>query len=236
MRSKRCVGNGKKYVQAQRKGQSYIPHAFGGLVSTSTILNETRGKIISGGIRGFNAPLLSRKDLNSAEVEPIRVSGNPIPQAVEKNKRGSNSEHLRFGFIRDEDLPAVLCRLENSANITDTPMSGPVVKKNTGFFCNVRQYNGTLKVRAHRCSGTINRTSQLDFEYIFNIGAARLYNRRSYAYPSTHTKSEYTQSSTGRPVACPQKPKTKIEMRKSMQHWEAGRMICQNGSRNSLNI
>ena len=224
MRSKRCVGNGKKYVQAQRKGQSYIPHAFGGLVSTSTILNETRGKTVSGGIRGFNAPLLSRKDLNSAEVEPIRVSGNPIPQAVEKNKRGSNSEHLRFGFIRDEDAPAVLCRLENSAKITDTPMSGPVVKKPQVFFAmleNTMEHGRYVPIVVPGLStGPPNST--------LSTSSTSVPQDFTIEDPTPGTAPIRSQSTRVRPVACPQKP--------SMQHWEAGRMICQNGSRNSLNI
>ena len=38
-------GKWQKYSQAPRERQSYILLTFGCLVSTSTILNETRGKI-----------------------------------------------------------------------------------------------------------------------------------------------------------------------------------------------
>ena len=38
--------NDQQYPQAQRKGQSHILLAFGSLMFTSAILNETRGKII----------------------------------------------------------------------------------------------------------------------------------------------------------------------------------------------
>ena len=48
MRQLRCVWNGKQHSQAQRNGQSCIPLAFGCLVSTSTLLIETKGKKISG--------------------------------------------------------------------------------------------------------------------------------------------------------------------------------------------
>ena len=46
MRPQRRVGNGKRYFQAQRKGQSYILLAFECLVSTSAIIIETSRKRI----------------------------------------------------------------------------------------------------------------------------------------------------------------------------------------------
>ena len=48
--------NDKKYSQAQRKGQRYILLAFRCLVSTNTILAETRGKIIQLNWRLFEWP------------------------------------------------------------------------------------------------------------------------------------------------------------------------------------
>ena len=64
----RPLGNGKRYSQAQRKGQSYILLAFGCLVSTSAILNETRGKnfVVDS---GASMHMLSRNDQNLAELE-----------------------------------------------------------------------------------------------------------------------------------------------------------------------
>ena len=48
-------GNGQQYPQAQSKGQNHIPFAFGSLVLTSAIFDETRGKRLRGGLRSFNA-------------------------------------------------------------------------------------------------------------------------------------------------------------------------------------
>ena len=44
MRPQRRARNSYKYSQAQRKEQNYILLAFGSLVSTSAILNETSRK------------------------------------------------------------------------------------------------------------------------------------------------------------------------------------------------
>ena len=60
----------------QEKRQIYIPLAFGSLVCLSTILNETRGKIFVVD-SGASMHMLSKKDLNSAELGTVRVSRNP---------------------------------------------------------------------------------------------------------------------------------------------------------------
>ena len=78
------------------------------------------------------------------------------------------------------------------------------------------------KLRAHRCSRIINGASQLVHEYILNIGFAS--NGKSDA------KSKHGETC----CMTPQKLKTKVKMT-SMQQWEARRMICQHGWRNSLN-
>ena len=64
----RCVENGKKYSQAQRNCQRNILLACGCLVSTNTILNETRGTefVVDS---GASMQMLSRKGLTSAELE-----------------------------------------------------------------------------------------------------------------------------------------------------------------------
>ena len=105
-------------------------------MSTSTILNETTGKIICGGIRGFSAQLLSRKDLNSSEVEPIRVSGNPEMVITASGEVQTNEEATVYIYDLDSFATVQILedtRLEHSAKITDTLMNGPVVK-NHQFF------------------------------------------------------------------------------------------------------
>ena len=164
----------KSIFKPKEKEQSYTS-TRGDLLSTSTILNETRGKRICGGIRDFSAQLLSRKDLNSAEVEPIRVSGSPTTVITASGEVQTNEERRVYIYALGLFVTVQILedkRLEHSAKITDTLRSGPVVKNH--FFFNDRKIQATRKIRAHRCSGIINRTSQLDFEYIFNIGAAGL--------------------------------------------------------------
>ena len=62
-----------------------------------------------------------------------------------------------------------------TAKITDTPVSGPVVRKPHLIWKNTMQHG---EVRAHRCSGIANWTFQLVHEYILNIGIAGLNNGR----------------------------------------------------------
>ena len=124
-------------------------------------------------------------------------------------------------------------RLENSAKITDTLVSGPVVKNHILFKTgeNTKKH---WEFRAHRRSRIINQTSQLVHEYILNISVAGLNGWWFYAKYSNHTKSEHAQSSTERPVA---------RFHWNRKHWKrehrcrtggARRMICRNVYKNSL--
>ena len=54
-RARRDAWNMQKCPQVQRKGQSYILLAFGCSVSTSAILNKTRGRRICCRFRSFDA-------------------------------------------------------------------------------------------------------------------------------------------------------------------------------------
>ena len=83
MRPQWCVGNGQQYFHAQREGQSCILPAFGGLVSTSTILNEPNGKIICGGLRRFDA---------HAEQERSEFSGTGDYSSIQKPYNSHHSQ------------------------------------------------------------------------------------------------------------------------------------------------
>ena len=69
-------GKWRKVPQAQRKGSSHILLAFRSVVITSAIVDETQGKMSFGTI-GASMHMLSRKDLDSAELDTVRVSRNP---------------------------------------------------------------------------------------------------------------------------------------------------------------
>ena len=64
---------------------------------------------ICGGIRGFHAQLQSRKDLKFAEVEPIRVSGNPKVVITASGEVQTNEEATVYiqdlDFFRDSTDP-----------------------------------------------------------------------------------------------------------------------------------
>ena len=53
----------------------------------------------------------------------------------------------------------------------DIPMSVPVVKNHIKTVGNTMQHE---ELRTYRCSGLVNRTSQLVYGYILNIGIAGL--------------------------------------------------------------
>ena len=73
------------------KGQSCILLAFGCLVSNSAILNETRGKTICGGFRGFNA-YGERERSDTAELDTVRVSRSPTTVITADGEVQTNEE------------------------------------------------------------------------------------------------------------------------------------------------
>ena len=95
-------------LKLEEKDKSYIFLDFGGSVSTSAILNQTRGKNICGGFWSLDA---------HAEQERSEFSCTGDSSIIQKpynghhskrrsaNERGSNSVRLRSLFIRDNTNP-----------------------------------------------------------------------------------------------------------------------------------
>mgnify|MGYP000574616507 CR=1 FL=1 len=84
--------------------------------------------------------MLSRKDLNSAELETVRVSRNPTTVSTAKRDVQTNEEATVY--VNDLDLFVTVqiledtqqfCRLENFEKTTDILMSGPVVRNHILF-------------------------------------------------------------------------------------------------------
>ena len=67
----------KKNLKIKGEKEHSILLAYGKVVSPFTILNETGGKRICGGLRA-SMYMISRKDLNSADLETVKVSRIPI--------------------------------------------------------------------------------------------------------------------------------------------------------------
>ena len=101
------------YSQAQRKRQNYNLIAFGYLVSTSAILNETRGKITCCRLPQC-MHMLSRKDLNLTELETVRESRTLKTVVTANGEVQTNEEATVYVCGLDlivtvqEDTPAVL--------------------------------------------------------------------------------------------------------------------------------
>ena len=172
----RPLGNGKRYSQAQRKGQSYILLAFGCLVSTSAILNETRGKnfVVDS---GASMHMLSRNDQNLAELETVRASSNPTAAITANGEVQTNEEATVYEndvdlFATSSRLRQQCYRLENSAKTTEIPTSGPVVTSHIlSKAAEKTMQHGELRAC---CSGLVNRTFHLIYECFLNIGIAGL--------------------------------------------------------------
>ena len=85
------VESGQKHRKAQRKGQSYFFLTYWGLVSPSTIRNKTGGKRIRCGFRSINGHA-EQEDLNSAELETVRVSKSPTTVVTDNGEVQTNEE------------------------------------------------------------------------------------------------------------------------------------------------
>ena len=98
--------------------------------------------------------MLSRKDLDSAELDTGRVSRNPTTVITTNGEVQTDEEATVVTVQIFEDTPAV----PSPGNLSDVPMSGSVVKNHT-FIKNGRTSNATLKICAHCCPKTGSSSS-----------------------------------------------------------------------------
>ena len=91
---RRRVEIGQEYLKSQRNEQSYL--------APSVTKPKEREFVVDS---GTSMHMLSTKDLNSAELETVRVSQSPTMvcrnQRRRANKRRSDSVCQRIGFFRD---------------------------------------------------------------------------------------------------------------------------------------
>ena len=97
---RRRVEIGQEDLKALRKGQSYLfaPTNEWCLPAPSVLTPEEREFVVDS---GASMHMLSRKDLNSAELETVRVSNGCHSQRRSANKRRSDRIYQKIGFIRD---------------------------------------------------------------------------------------------------------------------------------------
>ena len=111
---------------------------------------------------GASMRMLSRKDLESAEKDTIRVPRTPAMVVTANGEVPTNEEATVY--VYDLDLFVTVQLLED----TPTVLSLGKLSEYHGYSC-----EWSTGQKPHRCSRMINRTSQLDNENV-NIGNARL--------------------------------------------------------------
>ena len=182
MRPQSRVGKmGKSFLKLKEKDKAtfFSPEVWCLPAPSSTKPQEREFVVDS----GASMHMLSRKDQDSAgTLESIRVSRKPTTVITANGVVQINEEATVYVYDLDlfvtaqilEDTPVVLslgklCE-DHGCSYEWTSCQKPhLIRKKTAE--NTMQ-NG--KLRVHRCSGIINRTSQLDYECIFNIGTAGL--------------------------------------------------------------
>ena len=102
---------GQERLKAQRKGQSYLFLTYQRMVSPSAIHNKTGGKRIVVN-SGASIDMLSRKDLNSAELETVEVSQNPT--TVDTAIGEVQTKEEATVYVKELDLFVTLMLLEET--------------------------------------------------------------------------------------------------------------------------
>ena len=100
----------KNILKLKRNGQSYLLLSYQRMVSSSAILNKTGGKRVCGGFRREH--MLSKKDLNSAELETVKVSISPTT-VVTANGEVQTKEEATVS-VKELDLFVTVKLLEDT--------------------------------------------------------------------------------------------------------------------------
>ena len=101
----------QEYLQAQRKGRSYIftPTDQWSLSAASTIKSEEREFAVDS---GASMHMVRRKDLNSAELDTVRVSKNPTTVVTANGEVLTKKEATVY--VRESDLFVTVMLLEDT--------------------------------------------------------------------------------------------------------------------------
>ena len=135
------------------------------LPAPSAIKPEEREFVVDS---GGSMHMLTKKDLNSAELETGRVSKSPCNQLRSAIQRRNDSVCQTIGFIRDCKTSQKYSHSEDSAKITDIPTSGAIVR-NHNWQTNFMQHG---ELRTDHCPWFIDRLFMLSYTYISNIFTA----------------------------------------------------------------
>ena len=109
MRRKQGMESCQPYVQAQKRKTFYAPSEEWSLPAASTINLEEREFVVDSGARML---MVSKKDLNKAELETVRISKNPI-MVVTANGEVQTEEEATV-YVRELDLLLTVMLLEDT--------------------------------------------------------------------------------------------------------------------------
>ena len=168
------------------KATSFSPTNDWCFPAPSAVKPEERECVVDS---GASLHMLSKNDLNSAELETERVSTTVVTlngDVLTKEDATVYVKELDF-FVTVmllEDTPAVLS-LGKFAKITDIPTSGPVVRNHNSsrWQTNAMQHG---EQRTHRCSGFVGWLPKLSFSYNSRVTTAG--GCSSYIASSVNTK------------------------------------------------
>ena len=101
MRPRRPVEIDQEYLKVQRNGQSYLVVTYQRMVSPSAIRNKTGGKRVVLDC-GANMHVVSRKDLNSVDLEIVRATESPTTVVTANGEVLANDDATVY--VKELDL------------------------------------------------------------------------------------------------------------------------------------
>ena len=209
---------------------------------TGTIFDETRGKRLCCRFLARAMHMLSGNDLNSAELETVRVSESPTTVVTAdgevQRKWGSNSARPLPRVIRDSVDP----RGHASSPTAEKTLRRTRILVRVGQWSKTTSYQTWQKhpmqhgeLCADRCPRIINRFFQFECKYIsYIVSAGHVW--WIFVTSSNYTTLKCKHSSTGRPVARSYRNPKHIKIRTLYWYSETCCEICQNGWRISPKI
>ena len=156
--------------------ETFSPSDEWSLPAASTIKPEEREFVVDS---GTSMHMVSRKDLNSARLETVKVCKNPTTVAYSQrrgaHKRRGNSVCQRIGFIRD----SIASRRYSGSSITRKNSRISRVQLLLDQWSETTSHQKWQKdklqhgeLRTLRCPWSIDKLFKLIFTYISNISIA----------------------------------------------------------------
>ena len=146
------MGSCQEHLKAQRKGQSYIPLTMGRIGTAGCIHERAGGKsfVVDS---GASMHMVSKKDLNSAELETMKMSRNPMLVMTANGEVQTREEATVYVKELDlfvtvmllEEIPAVLslgklCEVHGYTNHWTSGQKPHVTQNGKKINCNISNF------------------------------------------------------------------------------------------------